>query len=116
MNDLYQAKRWTDASGETHKIKHMTDLHRRNVCGWLRDHATKLHLEQWASWTRQGAPEELLDELDVADPVDWVRSTPLYQRMARGLDVDPQPRPAELVRALFEFKVGDTVYGFKVEP
>lgn len=103
---------WTDGQGITRLIEDLSDRHRANIARFLVDHAAHRHYRTrryWYEWGQfiggyGGMPDDVMDEVlglisrpgwvasqirkeqDRGQHLDWIRSTPLFLRMVRGIE------------------------------
>ena len=83
---LNQTKVWIDAKRHRHVIKDMEDRSDLfNILNYLRNHAEQMSWARFLIFT--DAPDEVVNEAltepSVNNPITWVESTPLYQRIRR---------------------------------
>lgn len=104
---------WTTKDGLTHLIDDLTDRHRAYIARMLVDRAALTHLRLRLYWYEWGQfmggygyemPDEVFDDImhristpgwvraqirkeqDRGQHLDWIRSTPLFNRMVRGVE------------------------------
>lgn len=85
-----QAEIWIDQTGRVWRLEEMASSHRQNLIAWLRRQAMSLRDLVALEFTTFPLPngdmatEAVMNDFDrmlSEDPIQWLESTPLYQRL-----------------------------------
>lgn len=90
MASPYQDRVWIDQTGKEWRLEEMEPRHRANLIAWMERHAFAFHDRECSRMALGPRPQgdmaqyefdRSFDELLDTDPLEWLRSTPLYQRL-----------------------------------
>lgn len=103
---LAQDREWWTAVGARVLLDEMGPRHKRNLLAMLRRKSPRYHLSYSMSPVFANAPDEVIDDLERQDPVEWINEQPLVRRLvaliaadeAAGVPDEPPPTPEELER------------------
>jgi len=85
---LAQRRWWRTDDGKVVERKDMALPHKLNLMAYLERNAKQIEFRDAMQVLSPDMPDEVVDELGARDPVEWIRSSPLYRALLEDVIVE----------------------------